>query len=54
MRAERLEDEVVVVVHEAVGVAEPVVAVGDAPKGVEQERVIAVVFEDGALNTYNL
>jgi len=43
-----LDDQMVVVIHQAVGVADPMIAVADALKPIEEERAIAVVFEDGA------
>ncbi len=42
----RLYDEMVVVVHEAIGVAEPMKACGYLIKGVKEELTVVIVLEN--------
>ena len=43
----RFNQQMIVVVHETVGVADPIVAFIDVLKGVQEVNTILVVFEDG-------
>jgi hypothetical protein len=43
------DQKVVVIGHEAVGVAQPIIAFVDVLKGVEEILAVLVVFEDGLL-----
>ena len=45
----RFDQKVVVIGHEAVGVAQPVITFVDVLKGVEKIIAVLVVFEDGLL-----
>ena len=45
----RLDQEVIVVVHHAVGMAEPVVSLIDMLECVEEVNAVLVVFENGLL-----
>ena len=45
----RFDQKMVVVGHEAVGVAQPVITLVDVLKGVEEVLAVLVVFEDGLL-----
>ena len=42
----RFDKEMIVVVHQAVGVADPVVALVDVPDGVQEIDPVLIAFED--------